>query len=139
MPQRTPDSGFSLIELMIALLILAILTVIAVPTYQSYVTQTTRTKAQRALLDIAGREEQYFSSNNTYTSSLANLGLSDPDVVDKATDSRYYTVSVASASTSNYTLTASPGGAQTSDSQCGSLSLNRSGQQTSQYSGSHCW
>lgn len=119
--------GFTLIELMIVVVVIAILAAIAIPAYQQYVTRAARTKATRALLDAAGREERYFYSNNTYTKTASDLGLTST-CVDSCSDSRYYTVSIPSASSTDYTLEAAPGGTQlTQDTKCGNLTLNRAG------------
>ena len=70
----TPASGFSLIELMIALAIAAILAAIAIPMYQKQVQKSRRTDARTAVLDLAGREERYLSVQASYTNVPANLG-----------------------------------------------------------------
>jgi len=68
------SAGFTLIELMIVVVVASILFAIAVPTYQSQIRQSRRTDAKTAVLDLAAREAKYFSLNNTYTNSPANLG-----------------------------------------------------------------
>lgn len=69
--------GFSLIELMVVVVIATILVAIAVPMYTSQVQQSRRTDARTALLDLAGREERYLSTNPAgYTNVAANLGYS---------------------------------------------------------------
>lgn len=130
--KKNRQCGFTLIELMIVVLIIGILAAVAIPAYQKYVTRATRTKATRALLDLAGREERYFYSSNTYTKTLSDLGITDSTYcVDACSDSRYYTITIPSASSTDYTLQAAPGGAQLAqDTQCGTLTLNRAGQKT---------
>jgi type IV pilus assembly protein PilE len=67
--------GFTLIELMVVCLIAAVLLAVAVPSYMNQVRQSRRTDARTAVLDGAGREERYFSTNAAaYTSSAASLG-----------------------------------------------------------------
>jgi type IV pilus assembly protein PilE len=67
--------GFTLIELMVVVVIAAILLSVAVPAYMTQVRQSRRTDARTAILDAAGREERYFSTNAAaYTNSAANLG-----------------------------------------------------------------
>jgi Tfp pilus assembly protein PilE len=62
--------------------------------------------------------------------------------VEKCSDSRYYTIIIPSASATDYTLQATPGGAQATDSACGTLTLNRAGQKTASGDPSNtkrCW
>src|SRR5215469_934655 len=76
-PQATrPDEGFTLIELMVVVAIATILLSIAIPNYMNYARQSRRSEAKTALLDLAGREESYFSTNGTaYTNVAASLGF----------------------------------------------------------------
>jgi type IV pilus assembly protein PilE len=73
-------SGFSLIELMIALAIIAILAAIAIPSYRQYVIRSHRRAAQTSMVDIANREQQYFVANRAYASK-ADLGYVEPTEV----------------------------------------------------------
>jgi type IV pilus assembly protein PilE len=68
------SAGFTLVELVVAMVIAAILAAIAIPAYSSYVLQAHRTDAKTALLDLASLEERYFSVNNAYTNVASNLG-----------------------------------------------------------------
>ena len=51
--------GFSLIELMVALVVVAVLGAIAIPSYQSYTRDARRAAATSALSDVAARQEQF--------------------------------------------------------------------------------
>jgi type IV pilus assembly protein PilE len=131
--------GFTLLELMIVVLIIAVLAGIAIPAYQNYITRATRTKATRALMDLAGREERYYYSNNRYAATLSSVGYNSP-YVDSNTDSRYYKVSIPAASATSYTLQADPEDVQlTKDTQCGTLTLNRAGVKDSATHDVACW
>jgi type IV pilus assembly protein PilE len=127
--------GFTLLELLIVVVIIAILASVAIPSYRNYVLRSHRTDATRALNDLAARQESYFFSNNTYTSKLSDLGA------NSSVAGSYFTVGIASASTTAYTLTATAQGKQTQDT-CQSFSLTRAGAQTSNGSSSdtpNCW
>lgn len=136
--------GFTLIELMIVVLVIGILAAVAIPAYQNYITRAARTKATQALMNLAGVEERYFYSNNTYTKTLSNLGVtSSPYCMESCSDSRYYTITIPSASSTDYTLQAVPGATQAAqDGACGTLTLNRAGQKAASGDPSNvkrCW
>lgn len=75
--------GFSLIELMIAVVIVGILAAVAIPSYRSYVNDQIESLAQQSLLSVAGRQEQYFADARGYGCTLAEIGATIPtDVSD---------------------------------------------------------
>jgi type IV pilus assembly protein PilE len=63
-------SGFTLIELMIAMAIVALLAVVAFPSYQSYIQRGIRSSGQQYLMDLVQREEQYFLDNRAYAPTV---------------------------------------------------------------------
>jgi type IV pilus assembly protein PilE len=129
------NRGYSLIELAITLVVIAILASIALPAYRQYILRGHRTDATRALQDLAAREESYFFSNNAYASSLTTLGAAS------STQGNYFSLGVASASSTAYSVTATAQGAQTKDTACTAFALNQAGQQTSSGTGTAatCW
>ena len=60
------QQGFSLIELMIAIVIVGIITAIAIPNYSDYVTRSRVPEATAGLGDIRVRIEQFYQDNRTY-------------------------------------------------------------------------
>src|SRR5437016_7599183 len=68
----TRAAGFTLVELMVVVAIATILFAIAVPSYITYVRQSRRTEARTAVLDLAGREERFFSTNGAAYTGAAN-------------------------------------------------------------------
>ena len=60
------QQGFSLIELMIAVVIVSIITAVAVPSYRDYVTRSRVPEATAGLGDIRVRMEQFYQDNRTY-------------------------------------------------------------------------
>ena len=123
-------AGFSLIELMVTLLIVAVLTTIALPIYLHEIRESRRTSARAAILDLAGREERYFSTHNTYTASAGDLGYSGnfPIGVPDANDPHYDLTVTVGADGSSYSASAAPVGDQTADP-CGTYTLDQLGQQ----------
>lgn len=133
------NKGITLIELMIAVAIVAILAAVAYPSYSRYMLTSHRTEAQAALVRVSNLEERYFMDNNSY-GSLFDLGLTATSAATSlATENGYYTLrSVVSGAT--YTLTATATGSQSSDTECGSLSLDSSGHKSSSTaSADTCW
>lgn len=105
--------GFSLIELMIALVVLGILVVISSTLYSSYVRKGRRADAINNMLSMSLAEEQYRSKNTQY-GTLAQVWAG----VTASTEG-YYTLSISNVTASSYTITATGQGAQASDAQNG--------------------
>jgi len=135
-----PDSGFTLIELMIVVVIIAILAGIAYPAYQKQVLQSRRSDAKAALQQLAAREEQFYMDNKTYTTVLTQMAYTATPTVTTADG--YYTIRVVAATatcpiTTCYLLQAAPTakGGQNSDA-CGNLTLSSTGVRSPT---SGCW
>ncbi|CAJ0808519.1 hypothetical protein LMG18101_00383 [Ralstonia flaminis] len=126
-------------ELMITVAIIAILARIAYPSYQQYVLKSHRADAKTALLDLATRQERFFTLQNNYTSSPAALGYASgasfPLAIQSGTQS-YYQMYVAVTGTAGASGTAAPGysasavpvSPQTADA-CGTYTINQLGVQ----------
>ncbi|MGA2189592.1 MAG: type IV pilin protein [Steroidobacteraceae bacterium] len=128
------SAGFSMIELVVAMVVVAILAAIAIPSYSNYTLQAHRTDAKTALLDLASLEERYFSVNNSYTAVPASLGYT---AFPQTVGSGYYqvqtpvVVAATTAAPATYSLQALPIGTQLAkDTQCQSFTLTSTGQQT---------
>lgn len=68
--------GFTLIELMVALVIVAILASIAIPSYREYVLRGNRRAAQAAMMELATRQHQFFAANREFADeSVAGFAL----------------------------------------------------------------
>ncbi|MBS0316808.1 MAG: type IV pilin protein [Proteobacteria bacterium] len=145
--------GFTLIELMIVVAVITILAAIALPSYRSYVMKSRRTDAKNGLLDLASREERYFSVNNTYTNDPTQLGYgagSSFPLAINASGQSYYnltapTVTAASGSGATavppgFTAQAVPTGDQTADTTCATYQIDQLGTQTnSSGATTGCW
>ncbi len=60
------QQGFSLIELMIAVVIIGIITAVAIPNYRDYVTRSRVPEATASLGDLRVRMELFYQDNRTY-------------------------------------------------------------------------
>jgi type IV pilus assembly protein PilE len=139
--------GFTLVELMITVVVLAIIVGIAVPSYQAQVRKSRRADARNAVLDLAGREERFLSISNSYSQTPTDVGYA---VFPVTVNNGYYQLSVVVPDpaqpgvTPSFSITATAFGAQVSDTDCASFSLNQLGQQTALNSGgalntATCW
>ncbi len=66
MQTASRNSGFTLIELMIVVVIVGILAMIALPIYENHVIRGNRSAAQAAMMDIANRQQQHLLANRVY-------------------------------------------------------------------------
>jgi type IV pilus assembly protein PilE len=143
-------AGFTLIELMMTIVILSILVSIALPMYLRQVRESRRTDARTALMDLAGREERYYATNNNYSNSASALGygsLSWPVSVG----SGFYTIAQPTipdpnATAPSFAIVASPvaGKGQDRDTTCASFTIESTGKQSALDSSgadqsSTCW
>lgn len=121
-------AGFTLIEMMVVITIAAILVGIAVPSYTSQMRKSRRTEARTALLDLAAREERFFSTNSAYTLVPGNLGYAG--TFPMQVGSAYYLINVTAATATGFTATATPINAQAADAtQCGTFTIDNTGRQ----------
>jgi len=133
---RRRPGGFTLVELMITVVIVSILAAIAVPSYLSSIRKSRRTEARTALLDLAGREERFRATQNSYSNTATDLGYGSWPA---ATVSDYYTLSVAPPQAASGTqaayfiATATPvaGQGQDQDLPCRKFQIDSTGAQTS--------
>ena len=70
--------GFTLLEIMFAIVIVAALAAIAIPSYKNYIEKLKVNKAIAEIAEISLAIERFHSVNLTYPTSLAQLGISIP-------------------------------------------------------------
>jgi len=134
------QKGFTLIELMIAVVVLAILTAVAYPSFMQSVRKGNRGDASSALTRAASAQERFFATNGTYTTVVTDLGFAAGGL----TEHGHYTLTMAAGPTgigSSYVLTATAkaGTMQAQDAGCTVLSIDSLGVQLPNPALSECW
>lgn len=129
-------TGFTLLELMIALVIVAILMSIAIPSYQQWTRKSRRSEGMSALMQMQLAQERWRANNTSYgTLAQAYNGVS-------TTDNGYYTLAVTANSATGYTMTATGNGDQANDTEsgtaCATLTITVAGANTSKTPAA-CW
>jgi type IV pilus assembly protein PilE len=147
--RRLCSAGFTLTELMIVVVIVTILALIAIPSYNAQIRQSRRTEARTAVLELASREEKYFSTANSYSTDPTQLGYSaTAGAMFPQSTGEYYQINVTVPDPSwtgtgpSYVITATPatGSPQYSDTQCTSFSVTQTGVETATGTlGDACW
>ena len=72
------QSGFTLLEVMVTVVVVAILAAIAVPSYSEYVTRSKISEATSALSDMRVRMEQYFADYRQYPTACTAAAAGAP-------------------------------------------------------------
>ena len=120
------NKGFSLIELMIAMVIVGILATIMLPSYRQYVTESRRSEGVAMLLNVMQQQERYYTEMLRYANDLADLGFDTTNPV--ASENGSYHIQVAQCGSDPYErcvkLTAVAQGEQAAD---GDITLNSRG------------
>ena len=142
--QQTTQTGFTLIELMIAVAIVALLAAIAVPQYGQYVERSRRTDATTALTKIAGQLERCYTQHGRYDNPapICTFGFVSNGVPGNVTyanltagifsDEGDYRITIAAgaggaAQTYQLTATATADGSQANDDACDTFTLTHVG------------
>ena len=129
MLKTVKSQGFTLIELMIAVAIVAIIATVAIPSFQNSGTKARRTDGQSTLLAFAQAMERHFTINNTYLGAATSGGNTGspaifPTEAPVDSNTKYYDLTIQSATATTYTLRATPKNQQAGD---GNIEIDHTG------------
>lgn len=114
--------GFTIVELMIALIVVAILVALAYPSYTQYVRKAKRGEAQQLLMNWSVNQEIYRSNNPTYANKTQ---MAPPS------HEHYGFDTVGTPDASSYELEAQASGDQANDTEdgesCASMTIDQNG------------
>ena len=124
-------SGFTLIELVIAVTIIGIIAAIAYPSYIAQMQKSRRADATGTLMIVVNRQEQYLLDHKQYTDDMKKLGYADDPYI---TPEGLYSIEVKTKSkdcgvSPCYVFIATPvsGKPQAADAKCTSFSIDSAG------------
>jgi type IV pilus assembly protein PilE len=127
--QLRQPGGFTVAELLVALLVVAVLVAVAVPGYRAHVTRTQRTDATAALARVQAAQERHFLEYNRYAASLASAppsGLGLP----ATSEAGFYDVALETGDDGwTFRVVARPrnGKGPADDDRCRELSIDQAG------------
>jgi type IV pilus assembly protein PilE len=136
------QSGVTLIELMVVVLIVGILAAIAMPSYNSYIRKSRRADAKVALTSLAQQYERCYTRYNKYTN--ANCAVVLPSTTARGTytiDADPAGVPTPGITDQSFALKATPVGDQVKDTTCGAFTLSQAGVRgvTGPLGTANCW
>ena len=114
------NSGFSLVELMIVIVIIGVLAAVAVPIYNNNVTKAKMSEADATLGSIRTQLRVYYGENGVYPTAASGsyvIGASWNDIKTTEMTGRYFSDSSFTllSTTTTYTITCAAGSILNSD------------------------
>ncbi len=72
------QTGITLVELLLVVVIAAVMAAIAIPSYSKYLTRAKNSQAMKDIAELALAIDRYYTKNSTYPATLADLDGSLP-------------------------------------------------------------
>ncbi len=148
MAQATNRNGFTLIEIMVAIVIVAIMASSALASYRRYLLRSYRLEAAESLLTAAAEQEKFHLAHGRYSDRL-DAGVEDepPGLrVSSVTPRRRYALTIEHADAGVFSIAAMPleNSGQMEDKDCRQFTIDESGRRLSRDSAGNdstnrCW
>ncbi len=116
--------GFTLIEILIALVVLSILTIVSYPSYVAWIVKAHRSDAMATMTQDQTLLERCYAQSFTY------VGCASLPAFPQTSTQGFYSIALSNLTATTYTLTATPIGPQVRDTICATMSIDQSGQKT---------
>ena len=139
------NKGFTLLEILIAVVIVGLLAATLLPTYQNAVSKSRRADGRAALTDLSAKQEKFFAQNDSYSTEVE--GEDGLNLARTTSLTGHYDLTVTAcaggAISRCYLLIATARGVQTDDHACYTLMIDNVGRKTAKdYAGDAatvCW
>lgn len=115
---RAGQHGFTLLEIVIAIVIVGVLTAVALPSFQGSIRKSRRAEAFAAISAVQQAQERFRSSNANYGNLNSPADAATLPNLLTTTPSGYYVITVSSETATGYTAKATAQGAQAADAGC---------------------
>jgi type IV pilus assembly protein PilE len=132
--QARHPGGFTLLELLVALVIVAALAAISWPGYRQLMHRTQRIEARLALLQLQYLQERHFADHHAYAGVFRADGDPTSLPMRSLTDEGNYELALSLAPDAQAYVAvarANPSGRQAGDEHCQQLSINTEGERRS--------
>jgi len=123
------QSGVTLVEMLVVVVMIGILMSIAVPSYRDYMIKANRADAKAALLKVASAQEKNYLQHHTYTTKLKGDNSQAPGALNVEAISSYehYTIAISEADATGFIVTATAREGQTQDKDCPVFAMDEAG------------